>query len=59
LTDHRALIVNDSTKPEGVFARVADPYELLKWYEPKISLEDGIERMLMHHLMPVLTAPGA
>lgn len=36
----------DKTKPEGVFARVADPYKLNQWFKPKISLEQGIKRAL-------------
>jgi nucleoside-diphosphate-sugar epimerase len=35
-------IVNDKTKPEGVFRRVADISKMEKFYTPKISLEQGI-----------------
>jgi len=41
-------IVNDSTKPEGVFRRVADTYKLLQYYRPKITLEEGIDRVGRH-----------
>ena len=46
IADHRAEIVCDPTKPEGVFSRIADVYALEKWYKPKISLAQGIERAL-------------
>lgn len=39
-------VVCDKTKPEGVFARVADPYKLNQWFKPKISLQEGIKRAL-------------
>ncbi|MEX0600909.1 MAG: NAD-dependent epimerase/dehydratase family protein [Rhodothermales bacterium] len=42
---HDAEIVNDSSKPEGVFARVGDCRRMLELYEPKISLSEGIERV--------------
>lgn len=44
----KTRIVNDATKPEGVFARVADVTKLEKWYTPKTSLEDGIQWMADH-----------
>lgn len=43
---HKAKIVCDSTKPEGVFSRIADVYKLEQWYKPKISLAEGITRAL-------------
>lgn len=43
---HHAKIVADVTKPEGVFYRVADTYQIDQWYKPKISLAEGIERAL-------------
>lgn len=43
---HKAKIVADETKPEGVFARVADPFCLNQFYQPKISLTEGIEQAL-------------
>lgn len=42
---HKAEIVNDPTKPEGVFHRVADTYKMLKFAKPTVSLEEGIERV--------------
>jgi GDP-L-fucose synthase len=38
-------IMLDKSKPEGVFYRVSDPYNMLKLYEPKISLAAGIRRV--------------
>ena len=40
---HRAEVINDPTKPEGVFARVADCGRFFQFYKPKTSLEQGIE----------------
>ena len=37
---------NDPLKPEGVFSRVADVAEMRKFYTPKISLAEGIQRAL-------------
>lgn len=39
---HGLTIQTDTTKPEGVFSRICDPYKLNQWYTPKITLEDGI-----------------
>lgn len=39
-------ITNDASKPEGVFARVADTKALSQWYEAKISIHDGITKMV-------------
>lgn len=33
-------------KPTGVFYRVGDPSRMLRYYEPKITLEEGIQRAL-------------
>lgn len=52
----KAEVVNDPTKPEGVFSRICDPYQMETWFTYKITLEEGIERAI--HL-PILTAPGA
>jgi len=43
-----AKIVADTTKPEGVFRRVADQYKFFNMYEPKIWLEQGILRVAQH-----------
>jgi GDP-L-fucose synthase len=40
---HKAAVVNDASKPEGVFARVANPDRMFKYYRPGTSLERGIE----------------
>lgn len=39
-------IEHDRTKPEGVRYRVGDPTEMLKVWEPKVSLEDGVRSAL-------------
>lgn len=47
-------VINDATKPEGVFARYADTHKLRMIYDPKVSLDEGIERVyqdLTHGLM--------
>lgn len=41
---HDAEVVNDATKPEGVFWRVGDCERMRRYSEPKISLREGIER---------------
>ena len=38
----------DTSKPEGVFYRVADTYKMNQFYIPKISLEEGIRRVAAH-----------
>ncbi|MFZ1007658.1 MAG: NAD(P)-dependent oxidoreductase, partial [Candidatus Sulfotelmatobacter sp.] len=38
----------DTTKPEGVFYRVADTYKLSQFYKPRITLEEGIRRVAKH-----------
>ena len=48
ILDRPAEVVNDATKPEGVFRRVADPYKLKQYYEPQIWLEQGILRVAEH-----------
>jgi GDP-L-fucose synthase len=40
---HDARVVNDATKPEGVFSRVADCRRMLHHYRPATSLERGIQ----------------
>ena len=37
----------DMSKPEGVFWRVADIYKMRRLYEPRIALEEGIDRVAM------------
>lgn len=46
-------ISNDPTKPEGVFRRVADTYKMFQYYKPKVTLEEGIDRVA-HHLKKTL-----
>lgn len=40
---HRAEIVNDTAKPEGVFARVANCDRMFQHYHPHTSLTKGIQ----------------
>ena len=44
----KCKVVNDPTKPEGVFRRVADAYKMQQLYEPKVWLEQGIARVGAH-----------
>ena len=44
VTGHRSEIINDASKPEGVFARIADCARMFRYYKPRISLAQGIER---------------
>lgn len=46
LAGYKPEIVNDATKPQGVFSRVANVYRLEQYYKPQISLETGIRRSL-------------
>lgn len=43
---YSAPIDADETAPVGVFYRVGDPKLMLSFYQPKISLEEGIARSL-------------
>jgi len=36
----------ESDKPKGVAYRVGNPYKMLQWYVPKISLAEGVARAL-------------
>lgn len=38
-------VVSDPSKPEGVFWRVADTTKMKEYYQPVVSLEEGIERV--------------
>jgi GDP-L-fucose synthase len=38
----------DTSKPEGVFYRVADTWKMNQFYKPKVSLEEGIKRVATH-----------
>lgn len=40
------LIYTDTTKPEGVFSRVCDPYKLHQWYVPQVTIRRGVEMAL-------------
>ena len=52
IAGHKAVIEPDIDKPEGVFSRVSDPYEMEQWFTPRITLEEGIARAL-NALTPV------
>lgn len=41
----KCTIVNDATKPEGVFSRVAGIQKLSQYWHPTISVEEGILRV--------------
>lgn len=41
---HDAEVVNDATKPEGVFWRVGECTRMRRFHEPRISLDEGIRR---------------
>jgi len=40
---HEATVANDPDRPEGVFSRVGDPSRMLRFFEPRTSLREGIE----------------
>jgi GDP-L-fucose synthase len=48
LFDRSPNVVNDASKQEGVFARVADVHKLHQYYVPRITLEEGIRRVYEH-----------
>jgi GDP-L-fucose synthase len=48
--DHHAAVVSDPSKPEGVFARVADCTRLFKRYRPSTTLAEGIEIFRRHYV---------
>lgn len=50
---HSSVVVNDSSKPEGVFARVGDCRRMREWYTPRVSLAEGISRT--HRYLSELT----
>ena len=49
MVGHDAAVMSDPTKPEGVFARVADCTRLHQFYRPVISLEEGVRRSIAYH----------
>jgi GDP-L-fucose synthase len=56
---HCAPIINDPTKPEGVFARVGDCTRMQSFYTPRISLEEGVERAYAMHAATVAESAAA
>ena len=42
---HDGVLANDPTKPEGVFARVADTAKLNASFVPKTSVRTGIQKV--------------
>ena len=45
---HDAPIINDATKPEGVFSRVGDCRKMLTYHKPTISLREGLEKAFVY-----------
>lgn len=45
ILDRPVNVINDPSKPEGVFARVADVTKLSRWFQPKTALDEGIRRV--------------
>ena len=41
---HEAEVVNDASKPEGVFWRVGECSQMRQYHHPSISLDEGISR---------------
>jgi GDP-L-fucose synthase len=54
----KRLIRGDPDKPEGVFWRVADISRMHRYFSPRVTLEDGIERVA-HHIEKTLTKEHA
>jgi nucleoside-diphosphate-sugar epimerase len=54
---HEAKIINDASKPEGVFARVGDCRKMFEYYRPKIDLDEGIARALDYQIDGGLVPP--
>src|SRR5215469_1114901 len=52
-----SLVRNDPDRPEGVYWRVADVDKMNRYFSPRITLGDGIERC-GHHLKKMLTKGG-
>jgi GDP-L-fucose synthase len=53
---HEARIINDPSKPEGVYARVADVQKLGRYYTPTTSLQRGVE--IVYESLARLNAAG-
>lgn len=47
-------IETDKSKPEGVHARYADVTEMLKYYQPVVSLREGLVRTMAEMTKPVV-----
>jgi len=45
---HKAEIVSNPDRPEGVFRRVSDTYKMLPLFKPKTKLEQGIMKVAHH-----------
>jgi len=56
--NHSAPIVVDADQPAGVFRRVADVYQMSKFYTPTIDLEEGIRRVADYQERNGLLTPG-
>jgi UDP-glucose 4-epimerase len=56
---HDAPVINDPSKPEGVFGRVGDCTRMLRHHTPRVSLEDGIRIVHDYQLRAGLLETGA
>jgi nucleoside-diphosphate-sugar epimerase len=54
---HEADIVNDTTKPEGVFARIGDCRKMFEYYKPRVDLDEGIARAFAYQLAGGFVSP--
>jgi len=48
IAGHETIVVNDPSKPEGVFWRVGQCDRMLASWVPRVSLEEGIQRALAY-----------
>jgi nucleoside-diphosphate-sugar epimerase len=56
---HDAEVVNDASKPEGVFARVGDCTNMVRFYQPKVTLAQGISIVYEYHRSAGLLAASS
>lgn len=46
IVGYEPVIITDETKPQGVSARFCDPAKMLAVYQPKVSLSEGLARVI-------------
>jgi nucleoside-diphosphate-sugar epimerase len=46
IAGYNPKIVTDESKPEGVHARYADPSEMLQYYRPRVTLYQGLQKVM-------------